>query len=136
MAHTEARRAVIVLCANRRLGQDTATGFRTPARLTPATPQRPPPTLGVRRCQLERELAARRRLRSARLFAGDFGGTGGGAWFDAVTTKSLARSKPVYPRRLEQARAWDVPAGPRAGVRLARVVDGNLVIVSHTHLKE
>ncbi|MBC7978023.1 MAG: sugar nucleotide-binding protein [Myxococcales bacterium] len=95
-------------------------GAGMPARLTEDTPQRPTTALGAIRCELEGELAARRGLRSAVLCAGDFFGTGGGAWFDAVITKSLARGKLVYPGPLDQPHAWAyLPDLARAFVALA-----------------
>jgi nucleoside-diphosphate-sugar epimerase len=81
-------------------------GAGMPARLTEDTPQRPTTALGAIRCQMEDELASRRGLRSTILCAGDFFGTGDGAWFDLVLTKSLARGKLVYPGPLDQPHAW------------------------------
>jgi nucleoside-diphosphate-sugar epimerase len=97
-------------------------GAQMPAVLLPGTPQHPTSAKGRIRCELEAEMQARaaQGLRSVVIRAGDFFGTGSGAWLDLVIVKSLAKGKLVYPGPLDMPHAWAyLPDLARAFVAVA-----------------
>ncbi|MEZ4358754.1 MAG: NAD(P)H-binding protein [Kofleriaceae bacterium] len=81
-------------------------GEAMPATLPEDTAARPSNPFGEVRVRLEDELRARGDLRSVVLRAGDFFGSGTGAWFDLVLTASLAKGKLVYPGPRDRVHSW------------------------------
>lgn len=83
-------------------------GFGTsmPPVLAEDTPMRPDTPKGAQRLALEDEMAARPRLRSVVIRAGDFYGAGTGSWMDLAIVKDLARGRLVYPGPTDVVHAW------------------------------
>src|SRR5262245_9131113 len=84
-------------------------GAQMPALLDEHTPQQPTTHKGRIRVAMERELqalATQGAMRSIVVRAGDFFGSGSGAWMDLVITKSLRQGKLVYPGALDVPHAW------------------------------
>lgn len=98
-------------------------GEAMPARLDPATPQRPTTAKGRLRAEMEAELerrAAAGRLRATVITAGDFFGDGTGSWFDQAIVKPIARGRLDYPGDPALMHAWAyLPDLARAFVAVA-----------------
>jgi nucleoside-diphosphate-sugar epimerase len=101
-------------------------GEGMPALLSEGTPEAPSTELGRIRTRMEallRERAAGGQ-HSVVIRAGDFFGSGSGAWIDLVITKSIAKGKLTYPGPLQVAHAWAyVPDLARAFVAVAEQRD-------------
>ena len=116
-------------------------GEGMPALLNESTHERPSTKNGRLRCLMEAELraAAACGQRSVVLRAGDFFGTGTGAWLDQLVAKDLARGKLAYPGPLNLPHAWAyLPDLARAFVAVAAADTGgspafrNLHFAGHT----
>lgn len=83
-------------------------GFGTamPPVLAEDTPMHPDTVKGAQRLALEDEMAARPRLRSLVIRAGDFYGAGTGSWIDLAIVKDIGRGRLVYPGPLDVVHAW------------------------------
>jgi nucleoside-diphosphate-sugar epimerase len=95
-------------------------GEDMPSVLREDTPERPSTAKGRLRCDLEAEMAAHPGLRSVVIRAGDFFGSGRGAWFDQVIVRSIGSGRLTYGGPLDRAHAWAyVPDLARAFVAVA-----------------
>src|SRR5882672_5007499 len=76
-------------------------GAGMPSVINETTPMRPTTRKGDIRLEIEQRMqeAADRGVRTIILRAGDFFGSGRGAWFDLVITKQLGRNEVTYPGR-------------------------------------
>ena len=84
-------------------------GADMPSVLSEDTPQRADTRKGRIRVAMERRLAHAARagaVRSVVIRAGDFFGSGTGAWFDRVLVKDIQRGKMTYPGALDVPTAW------------------------------
>lgn len=83
-------------------------GEDLPAVLREDTPQRARSGKGLIRIQTEQMLEQRASagLQTVIVRAGDYFGTGAGAWFDQVIAARLSRARLTYPGDLNQAHAW------------------------------
>lgn len=96
-------------------------GAGMPAVIDEATPFASTTRKGDIRVEIEGRMqeAADRGMRVIILRAGDFFGSGRGAWFDLVIAKQLARSEVTYPGPLDVVHEWTyVPDLAAAMVRL------------------
>src|SRR5689334_23143001 len=97
-------------------------GSDMPGAIDESTPMQPTTRKGGIRVEIEQRMqeAAERGVRTIILRAGDFFGSGRGAWFDLVITKQLARNEITYPGPLDVVHEWAyVPDLAAAMVRLA-----------------
>jgi nucleoside-diphosphate-sugar epimerase len=93
-----------------------------PSVIDELTPMQPTIRKGDIRVEIEQRMqeAAERGVRTIILRAGDFFGSGRGAWFDLVIAKQLARNEVTYPGPLDVVHEWAyVPDLATAMVRLA-----------------
>jgi len=101
-------------------------GACMPSVINETTPMQPTTRKGDIRVEIEQRMqeAAERGVRTIVLRAGDFFGSGRGAWFDLVITKQLARNEVTYPGPLDVVHEWAyVPDLAAAMVRLAEKRD-------------
>jgi nucleoside-diphosphate-sugar epimerase len=99
-------------------------GAGTPGVIDESTPMQPTTRKGDIRVEIEQRMqeAAERGVRTIIMRAGDFFGSGRGAWFDLVIAKQLARNEVTYPGPLDAVHEWAyVPDLAAAMVRLAQV---------------
>jgi nucleoside-diphosphate-sugar epimerase len=99
-------------------------GYGMPGVIDESTPMQPTTRKGRIRVEIEQRMqeAAERGVRTVILRAGDFFGSGRGAWFDLVIAKQLARNEVTYPGPLDAVHEWAyVPDLAAAMVRLAQV---------------
>ena len=97
-------------------------GAGTPGVIDESTPMQPTTRKGDIRVEIEQRMqeAAERGVRTIIMRAGDFFGSGRGAWFDLVIAKQLARNEITYPGPLDVVHEWAyVPDLAAAMVRLA-----------------
>jgi nucleoside-diphosphate-sugar epimerase len=97
-------------------------GAGMPSVIDELTPMQPTIRKGDIRVEIEQRMqeAAERGVRTIILRAGDFFGSGRGAWFDLVIAKQLARNEVTYPGPLDVVHEWAyVPDLATAMVRLA-----------------
>ena len=93
-----------------------------PGVIDETTPMAPTTRKGDIRVEIEGRMqeASERGMRTIILRAGDFFGSGRGAWFDLVIAKQLARNEVTYPGPLDVVHEWAyVPDLAAAMVRLA-----------------
>jgi nucleoside-diphosphate-sugar epimerase len=101
-------------------------GAGMPGVIDESTPIQPTTRKGDIRVEIEQRMqeAAERGVRTIILRAGDFFGSGRGAWFDLVIAKQLARNEITYPGQLDVVHEWAyVPDLAAAMVRLAEKRD-------------
>jgi nucleoside-diphosphate-sugar epimerase len=99
-------------------------GAGMPAVIDESTPMLPTTRKGDIRLEIEQRMreASERGVRTIILRAGDFFGSGRGAWFDLVIAKQLARNEITYPGPLDVVHEWAyVPDLAAAMVRLAQM---------------
>ena len=99
-------------------------GASMPGVIDETTPMAPTTRKGDIRVEIEGRMqeASDRGMRTIILRAGDFFGSGRGAWLDLVIAKQLARNEVTYPGPLDVAHEWAyVPDLAAAMVRLANV---------------
>ncbi len=97
-------------------------GAGMPSVIDEQTPMAPTTRKGDIRMEIEQRMqeASDRGMRTIILRAGDFYGSGRGAWFDLVIAKQLARNEVTYPGPLDVVHEWAyVPDLAAAMVRLA-----------------
>jgi nucleoside-diphosphate-sugar epimerase len=97
-------------------------GTGMPSVIDELTPMQPTTRKGDIRVEIEQRMqeAAERGVRTIILRAGDFFGSGRGAWFDLVIAKQLARNEVTYPGPLDVVHEWAyVPDLAAAMVQLA-----------------
>jgi len=97
-------------------------GASMPGVIDEATPMAPTTRKGGIRVEIEQRMqeASERGMRTIILRAGDFFGSGRGAWFDLVIAKQLARREITYPGPLDVLHEWAyVPDLAAAMVQLA-----------------
>jgi nucleoside-diphosphate-sugar epimerase len=102
-------------------------GSGMPGVIDETTPMQPTTLKGDIRVEIEQRMqeAAERGLRTIILRAGDYFGSGRGAWFDLVIAKQLARNEVTYPGLLDIVHEWAyVPDLAAAMVRLAGARQG------------
>jgi nucleoside-diphosphate-sugar epimerase len=98
-------------------------GAGMPNVIDETTPMQPTTRKGDIRLEIEQRMqeAAERGVRTIILRAGDFFGSGRGAWFDLVIAKQLARNEVIYPGPLDVVHEWAyLPDLAAAMVRLAQ----------------
>ncbi len=102
-------------------------GEGMPETLDETTPMRPTTRKGILRADAEeqmRDATLEGLPRVIILRAGDFFGSGSGAWFDRVITRNLAQRRVIYPGPLDVAHPWAyVPDLVVTLVRLAAIRD-------------
>src|SRR5215468_1432397 len=99
-------------------------GAGMPGVIDESTPMQPTTRKGDIRVEIEQRMreASERGVRTIILRAGDFFGSGRGAWFDLVIARQLARNEVTYPGPLDVVHEWAyVPDLAAAMVRLAQV---------------
>ena len=99
-------------------------GAAMPPVLDETTPMQPTSRKGRLRVEIEGRMreASERGLRTIILRAGDFFGTGRGAWLDLVIARKLRQGEITYPGPLDVVHEWAyVPDLAAATVRLAAV---------------
>jgi len=99
-------------------------GAGMPGVIDETTPMAPTTRKGDIRVEIEGRMqeASDRGMRTIILRAGDFFGSGRGAWLDLVIAKQLARNEVTYPGPLDVVHEWAyVPDLAAAMVRLANV---------------
>lgn len=99
-------------------------GDRMPSVIGETTPMHPTTHKGEIRVLIEERMreASDRGMRAIILRAGDFFGSGRGAWFDLVIAKQLARGEVTYPGPLDVVHEWAyVPDLVETAVRLANM---------------